>query len=117
MPLGPPQLCFLVYHQNQATTSLRTLRVPPALVRRLKPPMFLVILALTGHLRRVGVHAYLEDVRGVCGAIQNSLQKKKGMDVRTGLMVLPFMEKPDSTHDVLATNLALLANVMCIAKA
>jgi len=92
-------------------------RIPPALVRRTKPPMFLVILALTGHLRRVGVHAYLEDVRSECGAIQTSLLKKKGMDVRTGLMVLPFMEKPDCTHDVLATNSALLANVMCIAKA
>jgi len=56
-------------------------------------------------------------MRFECSAIQNSLQKKKGMDVRTGLMVLPFMEKPDYTHDVLATNSALLANVMCIAKA
>ena len=86
------------------------------MVRKSKPPMFLVILALTGHLRRVGVHAYLEDVRDVCGAIQTSLQKRKGMDVKAGLMVLPFMEVTDSTP-VLATNSALLANVMCIAKA
>ena len=91
-------------------------RVAPALVRKTKPPMVLIILALTGHLRRVGVHAYLEDVRSLAGAIQFSLEKKKGLDVRTGLMVLPFMEKHDSAHDVLATNSAHLANVMCIAK-
>ena len=105
-------LCAIVKYFDDETR-----RVAPALVRRTKPPMFLIILALTGHLRRVGVHAYLEDVRSLCSAIQFSLEKKKKLDVRTGLMVLPFMEKLDSTHDVLATNSALLANVMCIAKA
>jgi hypothetical protein len=91
-------------------------RIHPKVRRSLKPRSPLIILCLTAHLRRVGVHSYLESMRGMCKSLKNTLERQGKGEFSIGLMVMPFMKDGKTDRDALARDSAVLANVMCAAK-
>ena len=94
----------------------KPMKIDPKVRKTLKPPSILIILGLTAHLRRVGVHDYLESMRILSSSLKKTLQVTRGQEVRIGLMVLPFMNGSPTETRSLARDSAYLANIMCIAK-
>ena len=92
-----------------------TPNVPKAVWRSHVPPFLVVIIALTTHLRRVGVHDYINDL----GVIANRLLDKFTVPdkiLRIGTVVVPFMRDEDGKRDTLARDSIVLANLLNIVK-
>jgi hypothetical protein len=81
----------------------------------LRPDDILIVLGMTSHLRRVGLHAYLEDMRLLSDSLVGDL-KMEGKIVRIGLLLVPFTYDDKGSRDALARDSTVLASVFSIAK-